>query len=206
LGARALGEGLRRRWWPDWRSRLVWRLGLLTGSVNSLYFTMNFFLPDYLASQGEADWVATVLTVLNLGQVPGSFLMLAVAGRWGRRPLAYIGSAALALTGILGTLLCHGLIRVAFAGLFGCATTVTFVLCFALPALLSEPDDVHRTSAAMFTLSYTCAVITPVVGGLLWDMTGIPLMAFAPVIIWPMVTWVMAMRVDLQHRPAGAAA
>ena len=190
-----------RRWWPDWRKPLVWQLGLLTGSVNSLYFTMNFFLPDYLASRGEADWVSTVLTSLNLGQIPGSFLMLAVAGRWGRRRAAYGVSALLALAGILGMLLAHGSLMVACALLFGAATTVTFVLCFALPALLSAPDDAHRTAAAMFTLSYSCAVVTPVLGGVLWDVTGLPLMAFAPVLVWPLVTCVMTRVVDLAHQP-----
>ncbi len=197
--ARRATDMVGRRWWPDWRKPLVWQLGLLTGSVNSLYFTMNFFLPDYLASRGESDWVPTVLTSLNLGQIPGSFLMLAVAGRWGRKRAAYVVSAMLALAGMFGMLLTHGGLMVVFAFLFGGATTVTFVLCFALPALLSAPDDVHRTAAAMFTLSYSCAVVTPVVGGLLWDFTGLPLMAFAPVLVWPFVTWVMTMVVDLGH-------
>src|SRR3989454_25527 len=29
--------GARRRWWPDWNDGLVWRLGLIIGSVNSAY-------------------------------------------------------------------------------------------------------------------------------------------------------------------------
>jgi len=33
----------------------------------------------------------------------------------------------------------------------------------------------------MFTISYTCAVITPIVSGLAWDLTGIPAMAFLPI-------------------------
>jgi MFS transporter, CP family, cyanate transporter len=28
----------RLRWWPDWRNELIWRLGLVFGSVNSIYF------------------------------------------------------------------------------------------------------------------------------------------------------------------------
>jgi len=35
------------------------------------------------------------------------------------------------------------------------------VLMLALPPLLSAPDDVHRMSAAMFTISYPCAVAIP---------------------------------------------
>jgi len=50
-----------------------------------------------------------------------------------------------------------------------------------LPPLLSPPDDVHRVTAAMFTISYSCAVIIPVVSGLAWDLTGVASMAFLPI-------------------------
>src|SRR6202011_4559462 len=39
----------RGRWWPSWSNGLVWRLGLIFGSVNSIYFATNAFLPVYLA-------------------------------------------------------------------------------------------------------------------------------------------------------------
>jgi len=38
----------RAPWWPDWRDPLVWRLGLILASVNTLYFCTNGFLPGYL--------------------------------------------------------------------------------------------------------------------------------------------------------------
>jgi CP family cyanate transporter-like MFS transporter len=50
-----------------------------------------------------------------------------------------------------------------------------------LPALLSAPDDVHRMTAGMFTISYSCAVIVPIISGLAWDASGWPLAAFIPI-------------------------
>ena len=47
--------------------------------------------------------------------------------------------------------------------------------------LLAAPDDVHRVTAAMFTISYSCAVIVPVLSGLIWDLSGIPASAFVPI-------------------------
>ena len=38
----------------------------------------------------------------------------------------------------------------------------------------------HRVSAGMFSISYSCAVIVPVVSGALWDLTGLPAAAFIP--------------------------
>jgi MFS transporter, CP family, cyanate transporter len=51
----------------------------------------------------------------------------------------------------------------------------------ALPPLLSPPDDVHRVTAAMFTISYSCAVIVPVISGMTWDLSGIASSAFIPI-------------------------
>ncbi|HEY6025977.1 MAG TPA: MFS transporter, partial [Pseudolabrys sp.] len=55
------------------------------------------------------------------------------------------------------------------------------ILALALPPLLAPPDDVHRVTAAMFTISYSCAVIVPVISGMLWDLSGIAALAFAPI-------------------------
>src|SRR5439155_59043 len=43
--ARAHGQ----RWWPDWRSGLIWRPGLMFGMATSMYFGANAFVPDYLS-------------------------------------------------------------------------------------------------------------------------------------------------------------
>ena len=53
-------------------------------------------------------------------------------------------------------------------------------MALALPPLLYSPEDVPRVSAAMFTLSYGCAVIVPIISGMLWDLSGIPALAFLP--------------------------
>ena len=37
------------RWWPDWKSPLLWLLGLTFGSNNAMYYGANAFVPDYLA-------------------------------------------------------------------------------------------------------------------------------------------------------------
>src|SRR5690349_1711091 len=47
---------VRRQWWPDWGSLLIWRLGLMLGTVNAMYFSINAFIPDYLTSTGQSDW------------------------------------------------------------------------------------------------------------------------------------------------------
>jgi len=169
-----------QRWWPDWRDPLIWRLGIALGSVNAMYFSANAFLPDYLHHVGRADLVSAALTALNVGQIPASLLLLAVAGRLERAIWPHIVCGAGSLAAIIGIAVLPGAGIVACAAILGFFAAAILILMLALPPLLAPPDDVHRVSAAMFTISYTCAVITPVFSGLAWDLTGIAQSAFVP--------------------------
>jgi MFS transporter, CP family, cyanate transporter len=169
-----------RRWWPDWKDSLVWRLGVMLGTVNACYFSANAFLPDFLTATGQADLISGALTALNLGQLPASFLLLAAAGRLERRLWPYAASGLLTLIGFAGVVLGTGALVIAATLLLGFSLSFVLILVLALPPLLGAPENLHRLSAAMFTISYSCAVIVPVVSGLAWDLTGIPAIAFAP--------------------------
>ena len=169
------------RWWPDWRDPLVWRLGFLTGSANIIYWTANTFLPDYLVTLDRPDLVTPVLTAFNGGQLPGSLLMLFWAGSLLRRKTVYAALGFTVLAGLAGLLLGGDSLMVASAGVLGCVNAAVLVLALALPAMLGAPQDVHRLSAAMFTVSFPCAVLLTILGGYAWDVTGVPALAFVPV-------------------------
>jgi MFS transporter, CP family, cyanate transporter len=190
-----------RVWWPDWRDPLVWRLGFLLGSVNTIYWTANTFLPDYLVSLGRAALVPDVLTALNGGQIPGSLLMLLMAGRAVRRHGTYVMIALLVLGSLAGILLGSASAIVWCAGILGCANAVALILMLALPALLGASEDVHRVSAAMFTISYSCAVVLPILAGFIWDVTGIAALAFAPIAISGLAILALAPGLGLRSAP-----
>jgi CP family cyanate transporter-like MFS transporter len=82
----------------------------------------------------------------------------------------------------------------------GFAAAFVLILVLALPPLLSAPDDVHRVTAAMFTISYSCAVIVPVMSGLLWDLSGIPATAFAPAALCGLVLIALAPAIEQVRR------
>jgi len=170
-----------RRWWPDWRRGVIWRLGLILGSVNAMYFVTNAFLPDYVTAEGRSDLISSALTALNLSQIPASFLMLPIAGRLVKSPWAYRATGGLALISFIGMITMPGAWVVFWAGTLGFVTAVTLILALALPSVLSAPDDVHRTSAGMFTISYSVAMVLSVVGGWLWDVTQVPIAGLLPV-------------------------
>jgi CP family cyanate transporter-like MFS transporter len=189
-----------RRWWPDWRDRLIWRLGLMLGSITSMYFGANAFIPDYLRHVGQADLIGPALTALNLGQLPASLLLLAIAGQIERRTWPYMLCGVLCLASVLGMVFAPGAGFIAAAGLLGFAAGGTFVLMLALPPLLSPPDDVHRVSAAMLTLAYACAVIVPILSGLAWDITGTGALAFLPIGACALVVMALAPSIGFEPR------
>jgi len=193
----------RRRWWPDWNSSLIWRLGIMLGTVNATYFTTNAFLPDYLRSNGQGEWISAALSGLNGGQLPASFLLLAVAGRLERKAWPYVACGLLCVIGTAGIVFGTGAWVVAAATLQGFAAAAILVLALALPPLLSPPDDVHRVTAAIFTISYSCAVIVPVISGMMWDLSGVASLAFVPIALCGLLLVVLAPAIN-HVRPAGS--
>ena len=169
------------RWWPDWNNPLIWLLGLTFGSNNALYFAVNAFLPDYLNSAGRADLIGAALGWMNGSQLVASFILMATAERLHRRVWPYLVFGPMPAVGVLGIVLLDGFWIVLAAAVTGFSLAITFVMTFALPPVLAAPDDVHRMAGGMFAISYTIAVIVPVVCGALWDVTGVPWTAFLPV-------------------------
>ena len=169
-----------RKWLPDWHVGLVWRLGGLFCCINAIYFIANAFIPIYLSSEGRSDLISAALLALNLGQLPASLLLLATAGKLERRAWPYIASGVLSLLSLAGLVLMIGPATIVWAALLGFADAAALILGLTLPPLLCRPEDVARTSAGTFTLSYGGAVVIAVISGAAWDLSGIPALAFAP--------------------------
>jgi CP family cyanate transporter-like MFS transporter len=179
-GEHAAAPGAARKWLPDWHVALVWRLGVLFCCINAIYFTANAFLPIYLSSAGRPDLISGALTALNFGQLPASLLLVLVARKLERRAWPYVVSGLLSLVSIGGLVLQVGPATVAWAALLGFSVAAALIMGLTLPPLLCRPEDVARTSAGVFTISYGGAVAVAVISGAAWDASGIPGLAFVP--------------------------
>jgi len=185
------------QWWPDWQERQTWHLGLLLGLGQIAYWVPNAFVADYLKSAGHPEYIAASLTSLNAAQIPASLIVAAlprllVQKRW---PMLLDG-ALIAASGI-GLIITPPVFAAFWCGLLGFSGAFIFVLNLALPPLLAAPEDVHRLSAGIFSISYTCAFLGPLVGGAVWDATGRPGSAFLPAIVAAVVMAWLAATVDL---------
>ncbi len=187
-------------WWPDWRSALTWRLGFIAGGCSSLYFATNAFLPDYLRHLGRTDLIGAALSALNWVQIPASFLLLALSGRLMRRRWPLVATGVLATIAMVGMTTSAGGWIVFWAGIIGFCTAFVLILTLALPPMLVEASHVHSVSAAVFAIGYLCAVVTPVLGGLAWDTTGVPWSAFVPAGSFGIVIVALSLGLDLAPR------
>ena len=190
----------RTAWWPNWRSAVLWRIGLLFGCTNALYFASNAFLPAYLQERGEAGWLTAALSLLNLGQIPASFLLLGLADRIQGRVWPFVFASVSALLAVLGILTTSGVWIVASSALLGFACAIGVIAGLALPPFLCAAADVPRMAAGMFTISYGTAMIVSLICGRLWDLTGKPAAAF-----WPLLACGVAQMLLVINLPLTAA-
>jgi CP family cyanate transporter-like MFS transporter len=166
------------RWWPDWHSGRTWQLGLLIGGAGGLYFSTNAFIPDYLHAVGRPELVSATLAALNSGQLPASFVALFAITRISRRRATFVATPLLAILGLLCLFARPAWLVILGAGTIGFFGAFTLILSLALPPLLAPVGDVHRLSAGMFAIGYALSCAVPLLGGALWDLTGIPATAF----------------------------
>jgi MFS transporter, CP family, cyanate transporter len=170
----------------DWFSldyNLIWRIGLVFGANNSIFFGTNAFLPSYLNSIGRSDLISMALTFYNFAQLPSSLLVIAFSSRIERRIWPYLFAGALAIASIAAMVSTASSWIVLTTAALGFASGITLTLGLALPPLLSAPAQIGRVSAAMFMVSYTYAMIVSVCGGALWDLTGRASAAFFTIVI-----------------------
>ena len=196
-----------RRWWPNWRQGLLWRMAFTLGGANIAYWSANAFIPDYLTHIGRPEMIGDALTALNLGQLPVSILSLFLAGRLSGRAWPISGMAFLMLLGMLLFMFGDETLCIVGAAMAGFTTAGVMILVLTLPPLLCAAEDVPRMSAGMFMISYNCSVVTSVLGGVLWDATASPYPAFALIAVGILFTIVLPLvGGGLKHRAAAVAA
>jgi CP family cyanate transporter-like MFS transporter len=166
------------RWWPEWRDRRLWQVGFLLGGTGGLYFSANAFIPDYLHATGRPELVGACLSALNIGQLPASAIILIFARRLAGSRAPLVASTVLAAIGI-ALFLARPDLAVIATSVLGFCCGIQLVLSLALPPLLAPPHEVHRMSAGMFAIGYLTSFAIPPIGGAIWDLTGVPAMAFS---------------------------
>ena len=130
-------------------------------------------------------------------------MMLFMAERLQRGTWPFTIFGPVTLAGLIGIVLCDGVWVVVSAAAAGLGAAVTFIVSFGLPAILSPPGEVHRMAGGMFTISYSIAVLLPVLCGALWDLTGLPWTAFMPMAAAAVVMTIFGTMLSSRNAPSG---
>lgn len=203
--AAAVASGMpAAHWSPDWRKKDVWQLGVAFIGATATYFGTNAFVPSYLEAAGRSDLIGSVLTGLNAGQLPVSILLLFFAGRLAAKPWSLPAIGLVSLVCLVGIATTANHLTVIFASVLGGALAASLTLMLTLPVLLCAREDVARISAGMFMIGYGSAVVISILGGVLWDLTGVVAAAFLPIAVGVVPLMVIPF-VVLQRRRAAMA-
>jgi MFS transporter, CP family, cyanate transporter len=81
---------------------------------------------------------------------------------------------------------------VAWSALLGFSDAAALILGLTLPPLLCRSEDVARTSAGTFTVSYAGAVALALLSGAAWDLTHVPALAFVPLVLCALAMVIIA--------------
>jgi MFS transporter, CP family, cyanate transporter len=167
------------RWWPSWLEGQAVRIGLIMGMASTVYFGTNAYVPDFLDQTGRHQLITPTLAILNGAQL----LTAPAVAIWARvltGRVGFVGSAALMAVGQIGILLTPGVGVILWAFVIGFAAALSFIVTLSFPPRVAARGDVHRMSAAIFTIQYGCAFVLPLLAGALWDATGMAALAFVP--------------------------
>ena len=176
---RAIRSEFKSRWWPSWREGQAVRVGLVMGMASAVYFATNAYVPDFLDQTGRHQLIAPTLFVLNASQL----LTAPAVALWERLVtghLGFIGSSVLMVAAQIGLVFAPGAAVVPFAFVLGFACALSFIVALTMPARNAAKGDVHRMSAAIFTVQYGMGFAFPLIAGALWDATGVAVLAFVP--------------------------
>jgi CP family cyanate transporter-like MFS transporter len=188
------------RWWPSWLEGQALRIGLVIGMASAVYWGANAFIPDYLDQTGRHELIAPTLAALNGAQL----LTAPAVAVWPRLlsgRIGFLGSATVMTIAQIGIVLTPGPFVVAWAFVLGFSTALAFIVTLTLPPKLAAAGDVHRMSAAVFTVQYGTAFVVPLLAGAIWDASGLAVFAFIPGVIAAVVMGWLALPLRIPAEP-----
>lgn len=182
--------------WPNWRSPMLWRLGLLLSGTSVLFMGTNAYMADIVGSDGHE--LQQALFWFNISQLVSSFIMIAAAQRLVMRRWPLImTSLASALSGAL-MLVFGGTLGLIVAFVLGMATAMQLTLLLMAAPYVAARGEVGRLTAGMFVIGYGLAFCVPLLGGLFAEAMQLPWAAMLIIVIYAAATCPLAITLVLE--------
>jgi CP family cyanate transporter-like MFS transporter len=153
------------------RDPAVWHVAALFGAQSLIYYAASSWIPFQLQGYSPA-YLSVVLLLLNVVNVPVTFMLLALPWPWATSRRFYVLAGVLMTAATVAFAL--GLTDQAWlwAVVLGVGTAMTFAGTIALPALFARDGQAAGYSAMVLTAGYLISFTGPFLGGVLLDRTG----------------------------------
>jgi CP family cyanate transporter-like MFS transporter len=158
-------------------------LGVLIGSGSLVYFGMNAWIATYDQAIHQENLTPLTLAILNAAQLPVSLLITPFAQQLAGRRSPFVAAGSICTLAIAGWIFTPAALEPFWVVLLGGSAALVFTLGIALPPLLARPEEVARLTGSSLSLNYSVAFVGPFVGGWLWDLFHLPILAFLPVAV-----------------------
>ncbi len=156
-----------------WQNGLAWMLVAIFGSMASLFYGLNSWLPDAYVERGWSDGRAgALLAVLNIAALFTTLAVPWLADRRGSRRTYLV-----VLSGVLAAS-CSGFVLLPggaflWAAIAGLSIGAMFPLVLTLPVDVGRrPAEVGALAGLMLGVGYTIGAISPLALGAARDATG----------------------------------
>jgi MFS transporter, CP family, cyanate transporter len=152
------------------RDRAVWHVAAIFGAQSLIYYAASSWIPFLLRGSGPG-YLTLVLLLLNVVNVPVTFLLVALPWPWASSRRFYALAAALMTVGTGAFALELTGLAWLWAVVLGVGTGMTFAGTVTLPALFARSGQAAGYSALVLTGGYAISFAGPFLGGVLLDQT-----------------------------------
>lgn len=185
--------------WPNWRSGVMWRLGLLQSASTVLFIGTNAYMADIVGHTDATLDLSTALFWFNLSQVLVSLALLFVAQKLVLRRAPIIVTMMVSLAGALIFVLVGGIAGLVAAFILGMVLAVQLSLLIMAAPYLAPAGETGRMTAGMFTIGYSLSFLVPLIGGIFAEWIGMPWTAMLPMIAYAAAVTPLALTLRLER-------
>lgn len=157
-----------------WRSPLAWAVTFFMGLQSLLFYCTSAWLPEMLVASGiQVEKAGWMLSLLQVAQLPMTFIIPIIAGRMKDQRLLVIGTSALYLIGYGGVYIGELSLLPLWMILIGIAGGSSFGLAMMFFTLRTETHtEAAELSGMAQSSGYMLAATGPVLFGLIHDITA----------------------------------
>ncbi|WP_339254712.1 MFS transporter [Sporosarcina sp. FSL W8-0480] len=156
-----------------WLSPIAWAVTCFMGLQSMLFYSTSAWLPEILVTNGlTAEKAGWMFSLLQLAQLPMTFITPILVGRLKDQRIAVVGVAALFLIGYGGVLVDGSVLIPLWMIAIGIAGGAAFGIAMMFFTLRTDTHtEAANLSGMAQSFGYLLAAVGPVLFGFLYDLT-----------------------------------